>query len=82
MIKGEVDVHSEQYKGADVSVRLDLVTMATKHSLIGILSLTGVNTVTSLTEVGSRKSFRGKSKSRHTVRTSCHQQLFIYSKGK
>jgi len=33
-----------------------------KLFLIGILSLTAVNTVTSLTEVGSRKSFRGQIK--------------------
>ena len=38
IVKEEVAVHSEQYKAADVSVRLDLVTMATKHFLIGILS--------------------------------------------
>ena len=44
MIKGEVDVHSEQYKGADVSVRLALAGLEAKHFLIGILSLAEKNT--------------------------------------
>ena len=55
---------TEQYGALSVSVRLALAGLEAKPFLIGILSLTGVNTITSLTEVGSRKSFRGKSKSR------------------